>query len=154
VRRPGPAPVRRPRQRGAAMQRHVSRRELRTPAPPREWEETGRVDMPAKVSGRAEYLDDLALPPGCLHAAAIRATVPHATITGIDAAVARRMEGVRAVLTRDDRFGLDPTIRIGEDADDQSQPRGEQTVLTVDRARFEGDFLGLVVADDLDTARR
>ncbi|HEY1487814.1 MAG TPA: xanthine dehydrogenase family protein molybdopterin-binding subunit [Micromonosporaceae bacterium] len=112
-----------------------------------------RIDMPAKVSGQAQFLDDLSQPVGCLYAVAIRSTLPHARIRAIDAGCARASAGVRAVLTPTELYGLDPRIRIGEDAEDQSAPRGEQTVLTTDVARFEGDFLGLVVADDLEAAR-
>jgi CO/xanthine dehydrogenase Mo-binding subunit len=136
------------------MQRHQSRRTLRPPQPWREIGESRRIDLTAKVTGTAAYLEDLTLPPGCLHAAAVRSAQPHARIAGLDTAAAWAMPGVRAVLTRERCYGLDPMVRIGEDADDPTAVRGEQTVLTTDRALFEGDLLGLVVAEDAETARR
>jgi len=37
-----------------------------------------------KVSGVADYVDDIPAPPGTLHAAPILATVPHAYLRGVD----------------------------------------------------------------------
>ncbi len=136
------------------MQRHQSRRTLREAAPWRDIVESTRIDLAAKVTGTAAYLDDLTLPAGCLHAAAVRSTQPHARIVVVDASAAWRTPGVRAVLTRDQLYGLDPAVQIGEDAGDPTAARAEQTVLSTDRARFDGDLLGLVVADDPDVARR
>ena len=57
-----------------------------------------RPDMPGKVTGRAQYAGDLAL-PGMLHAKTKRSTVAHAHIKRIDASRARAYPGVKAVLT-------------------------------------------------------
>ena len=60
-----------------------------------------RRDAHEKVSGRAIYGPDIAL-PGMLHAKLLRSPRAHARVVSIDAAAARALPGVRAVLTRDD----------------------------------------------------
>ena len=60
-----------------------------------------RRDAIEKVSGRAIYGADIVL-PGMLHAKLLRSPRAHARVLAIDAAAARAMPGVRAVLTRDD----------------------------------------------------
>jgi len=54
-----------------------------------------------KVTGRAMFTDDLAL-PGMLVGRTLRAAYPHARIVRIDAAQARALPGVCAVLTHED----------------------------------------------------
>lgn len=57
-----------------------------------------RVEDAALLRGRSRYLDDMGTPPGTLHAAILRSPHAHADITGIDAARARALPGVAAVL--------------------------------------------------------
>jgi len=57
-----------------------------------------RQEDPRLLTGRGRYLDDLA-PAGAAHAVILRAPVAHAVLRGIDAAAARSMPGVLAVLT-------------------------------------------------------
>ncbi len=60
-----------------------------------------RLEDPALLTGRARFVDDIAL-PGMLHACFVRSPHAHARIRSIDAAAARTMPGVHAVLTSDD----------------------------------------------------
>lgn len=60
-----------------------------------------RVEDRRFVTGRGEYVDDVAI-PGVLHVALVRSTYAHATIRGIDTAEARAMPGVVAVVTAAD----------------------------------------------------
>ena len=64
-----------------------------------------RLDGDAKVRGRARYTYDINL-PGMLHGRTLRSPHPHARIVSIDAAKARRLPGVKAVITfeRPDAF--------------------------------------------------
>jgi len=57
-----------------------------------------RVDGEEKVTGQAEYVADLVL-PGMLWGAILRSPYPHARILNIDVSRARRLRGVRAVVT-------------------------------------------------------
>src|SRR5438445_4166492 len=56
-----------------------------------------RLDGPAKVTGRAKYAYDIAL-PGLLHGRILRSPHAHAQIESIDASAAEKMPGVKAVI--------------------------------------------------------
>lgn len=60
-----------------------------------------RADAPAKVTGRAIYTSDVAL-PGMLHAVIVRAPVGPGRLESLDVAGARATRGVVDVLTADD----------------------------------------------------
>jgi carbon-monoxide dehydrogenase large subunit len=60
-----------------------------------------RLEDPALLTGRGRFVDDIRL-PGMLHAAFVRSPHAHARIRAIDAAPARALPGVRAVLSADD----------------------------------------------------
>ncbi|MCC6641441.1 MAG: xanthine dehydrogenase family protein molybdopterin-binding subunit [Deltaproteobacteria bacterium] len=74
---------------------------LPTSAPRFVGKPTARIEDPALVSGRVEFIDNLAL-PGMLHCAILRSPVAHARITRIDVRGAEAMPGVFAVLTGED----------------------------------------------------
>jgi len=57
-----------------------------------------RLDARAKATGTAVYVPDITL-PRMLHAAVVRAGVPHAVIRGIDTTAAATMPGVREIVT-------------------------------------------------------
>ena len=101
-----------------------------------------RVDASDKVTGRAVYLDDMAV-PGVLHAALVFPGCAHAELIGVDASAARSMPGVRAVVTAGDIPGENEIGVI--DAD--------QPLLPFDRVRYEGDAVALVVAETAALAR-
>ena len=88
-----------------------------------------------KVSGSAVYAADMKL-PRMLHAKVLRSTYPHARIVHIDVEAARRMPGVKAVLT-----GADTPKAWGI-------IRKDEHVLAVDKVRFIGEELAAVAATD------
>lgn len=67
-----------------------------------------KADALEKVTGRAVYINDQSL-PGMLHGKILYAAHPHAIIKSIDTSRAKRLPGVRAVLTAQDV----PEIRLG-----------------------------------------
>src|SRR5437868_15208665 len=74
--------------------------------------------------------------PRMLHAKVLRSTYPHARIRHIDIEAARRMPGVKAVLT-----GADTPKAWGI-------IRKDEHVLAVDKVRFIGEELAAVAASD------
>ena len=60
-----------------------------------------RIEDPALLKGKARFVDDLDF-PGTLHAAFVRSPHGHALIRSVDAALARAMPGVEAIMTIDD----------------------------------------------------
>lgn len=99
-----------------------------------------RVEGRDKVTGAARYAADITR-PGMLHAAFAGSPYPHARVVSVEVESARRVPGVRAVLTGADvrpaRFGR----RL------QDWP-----VLAWDRVRFIGDRVAAVAADSLEAA--
>jgi nicotinate dehydrogenase large molybdopterin subunit len=101
-----------------------------------------RPDAHAKVTGQTRYGGDLA-GPEVLSAVVIRSPYPHARIHAIDASAARRAPGVVAVFVAEDIGGTNLHGLIKRD----------HPVFCVDRARYLGDALGLVVATSSQAAQ-
>jgi carbon-monoxide dehydrogenase large subunit len=60
-----------------------------------------RKEDPRLITGRGNYVDDMAL-PGMLYMALVRSPIAHGRITSIDKSAAEGMQGVYAVLTGED----------------------------------------------------
>ncbi|HKY49694.1 MAG TPA: molybdopterin cofactor-binding domain-containing protein, partial [Candidatus Limnocylindria bacterium] len=97
-----------------------------------------RIDGSQRVTGRATYTHDIAL-PGMLHARVLRSPYPRARVRAIDTKKAEALPGVRAVLHR---FNA-PKAAF----------RGEETIFR-EEVRFIGDEVAAVAADDADIAAR
>ncbi len=81
-----------------------------------------------------------------MHAAILRSPIAHGRIRGIDAAAARALPGVAAVVTAAE-IGSVPRIPIRQ----HPVPEGElyrQPVIAHDKVRYVGEPLAVVVADD------
>src|SRR5262249_57540017 len=63
-----------------------------------------RFEDPRLVTGQGSFVDDLRL-PGMLHAVVLRSPHAHARILSLDAAPARELPGVAAVLTASEIAG-------------------------------------------------
>lgn len=100
-----------------------------------------RKDGPEKVTGRAKYTVDMAL-PGMLVGRILRSPHPHARIVHVDTSRAKRLPGVRAVMTSEDtkgaKHGFVETPRYPPD----------QYVLATDRVRYIGEEVAAVAAID------
>jgi len=101
-----------------------------------------RVDGIEKVTGRARYVTDLVM-PGMLHARVLRSPHAHARLTRVDAARARALPGVIAVLTGADLTWCDPYY---------GPAFRDRPILAIDVVRFEGEPVAAVAAIDEATA--
>lgn len=101
-----------------------------------------RVDAREKVTGAAIYTTDMQL-PGMLVGKILRSPLPHARITNIDVTRAKRLLGVKAVITADDtpkvKFSVIPQL-------------ADKLPLAAEKVRFVGDEVAAVAAIDEDTA--
>ncbi|MDO9711613.1 xanthine dehydrogenase family protein molybdopterin-binding subunit [Paracraurococcus lichenis] len=97
------------------------------------------------LTGEGRFTEDIASPPGCLHAVFLRSPHAHAGIGAIDAAAARALPGVAAVLTGRDLAALVAPLRMAPPIEGL-QPM-EMPVLPVEAARFVGDPVALVLAE-------
>ncbi len=101
------------------------------------------IEGPLKVTGRAEYTDDIKR-PGQLVGRLLRSPWPHARIRSIDVSRARAMPGVAAVLTGEKYptpFGVLPITH-------------DETAIAVGKVRYIGDIVAAVAAVDEATADR
>jgi xanthine dehydrogenase YagR molybdenum-binding subunit len=107
-----------------------------------------RVDGRQKVTGRATYAAEFAI-PGLAHAAAVRSTIACGRIESIDSAEAESAPGVIAVLTHLNA----PRLAYGQHRSVIDPPVGERLhVLQDDLVVHQGQPIGLVVADTLEEA--
>ena len=97
-----------------------------------------RVDGIEKVTGRAKFLGDLAV-PGMLHGKIVRSRFPHAKIVAIDTTKAEALAGVAAVLTAADIGDVVPTY-------------SGRPVIAVEKVRYVGEPVAAVAAVDRATA--
>jgi 4-hydroxybenzoyl-CoA reductase subunit alpha len=99
---------------------------------------TPKKDARLKVTGEAEYADDLFL-PGMLYGKLLRSPHPHARISHIDTSKAAALPGVRAIVTGTDfpgiKYGNVPTTR-------------DYLPLAIDKVRYIGDEVAAVAAVD------
>ncbi|NWG32737.1 MAG: xanthine dehydrogenase family protein, partial [Rhodocyclaceae bacterium] len=111
-----------------------------------EWLTVGRSELRKdawdKVTGAAEYVDDIAL-PGLRYAAVVRAPHHHARIVGVNADDARALPGVLAVVTAADVPGHRTHGALVQD----------QPALAVDVVRHMGEPVALVIAESKAAAQ-
>ncbi|MFH1124636.1 MAG: xanthine dehydrogenase family protein molybdopterin-binding subunit, partial [Pseudomonadota bacterium] len=99
-----------------------------------------KVDAYAKATGEAKFATDIYL-PGMLWAKVLRSPFPHARILSIRTEKAKRLPGVKAVLTADDV----PDQRYGALVLDMP-------IFARDKVRYIGDSVAAVAAVDEETA--
>jgi aerobic carbon-monoxide dehydrogenase large subunit len=116
-----------------------------------------RTEDPRLLTSGGVYVDDLREPElaGAVRATFVRSPVAHALITGIDASAALEQPGVIAVLTVADMTDLPAPPPVEPPADDAPPPEGpvplgppwSEPLLAVDRVRFVGEPVALVLTD-------
>jgi xanthine dehydrogenase YagR molybdenum-binding subunit len=101
-----------------------------------------RKDGPAKVTGGAKYAAEFSIPK-VVHAVAFCSTIARGRVTNIDTREAEKLPGVLAVIT-------------ARNADKYQKGRGQvgqsKPPLQDDEVHFAGQYLGLVVAEELEQA--
>jgi len=101
-----------------------------------------RVDAVDKVTGKAQYTDDLSR-PGMLRCAILHSPIAHGKILNIDTSRALKLPGVKAIVTGKEagsiKYGVSPA-------------RYDENILALDRVRYVGDEVAAVAAVDIDTA--
>ena len=124
----------------------MARTEIPAVAPHRDLKWIGkslkRVEDPKFLRGLGKYVDDVAF-PGMLHAAVLRSPFPHARIASIDAEAARNHRGVVAVMTGAEAAAFINPLPDGGPTPDKHVFR----VLAVDKVRYVGEGVAIVVAD-------
>ncbi|MBM2811294.1 MAG: Carbon monoxide dehydrogenase [Chloroflexi bacterium] len=101
-----------------------------------------RNEDPRFLTGNAQYVDDIRM-PGMLEAAMLRSPYAHAMIKKIDYSKALAMPGVHAIITGED------VVPLIEPAHGSTYPAGgDWYYIATDRARFVGEIIAIVAAED------
>ena len=114
-----------------------------------------RSEDPVLLRGQGRYSDDEAL-PGQAYAVVVRSRHAHGVLRAVDAAAARAMPGVLAVvLAQDLAAGGIGVMPAGASAmaDGAPAPRPAQPPLAAAKVRYVGDPVAVVVAETLSEAR-
>ena len=108
--------------------------------------ELPRLEVRAKVTGRADYVHNLRL-PGMLFGKIARATVPHGRVRNIDVGAAKKVTGVDRVVIGDDIRKVIPEPYYGPAFHDQP-------ILALDKVHHIGEPVAVVLARDPAVAER
>jgi 2-furoyl-CoA dehydrogenase large subunit len=100
-----------------------------------------RAEDKRLLTGKGQFLDDMKL-PGMYHAAVLRSPYAHAVIKSVDASEALKMPGVRGVLTGED------VARMSNPFPQAVDEPIDYYCIAVDRARFVGEGIAVVVTED------
>ena len=114
-----------------------------------------RKEDPSLLRGEGRYTDDLNR-PNQLYGVMVRSRVAHGVINSVDTAAALAIPGVRAVITvKDlDEAGIkNMTAAGGKNVDGTPTPRPPQRPLAVDRVRYVGEPIAMVVAETAKLAK-
>lgn len=111
-----------------------------------------RREDPRLITGTATYTDDVKL-PGLTYAAMLRSPYAHARITGIDIEAARQAPGVLAVFTGRDVQSRTTPVPCAWNVPNCDLKVPAHPLLAVDRVRYAGDGVAMVVAESRAAAR-
>ncbi len=106
-----------------------------------------RREDPRLIQGLGTYVDDIKV-PGMLHLAFKRSDIAHGVIKGIDVSEAQGMPGVELVITGAELKEFLPPMPIGTPF-----PSPDHYAVAVDRVRYQGEPVAVVVATDRYLAR-
>ena len=101
-----------------------------------------RTENPTLLKGLGQFIDDVPVTKGTLHAAILRSPLPHADIAAIDVTQALQSRGVKAVITGKDVAALTDPLIVG------FATRMEYYGIAVDRVRYVGEPVAIVCATD------
>jgi carbon-monoxide dehydrogenase large subunit len=103
-----------------------------------------RREDPALITGDAEYTDDIQI-PRMTHMAVKRSQHAHAKIESVDTSGAEAMDDVVAVFTAED-LDVPGNLPVGWLLETLRQPN--HPILAGERARYQGDAVAIVVAEE------
>ena len=111
-----------------------------------------RIDLRGKVTGAAQYIEDLPDLPFTAYAAALLSPYAHAKITSIDSSAAERAAGVIAVVDREHLEGFNPRLKVAPH--EHLKISDDQDFVATEKVRFDGELVAMVLAEDLCSAER
>src|SRR5215471_7886757 len=111
-----------------------------------------RIDLREKVTGQARYVEDLPDLPSTVFGATLLSPYAHARILSIDSSGAEKSPGVLAVLDREHLDGQNPRLKLAPH--EHFKLTDDQDFIAIDKVRFDGELVAVVVAEDPRSAER
>src|SRR6185436_4614804 len=111
-----------------------------------------RIDLKDKVTGQAQYVEDLPDLPNTAFGAPLLSPYSHARIRSIDSSEALKMDGVLGVVDREHLDGVNPRLKLAPH--EHLKIIDDQDFVAIEKVRYDGDLVALVVAEDRRTAER
>ena len=111
-----------------------------------------RIDLRPKVTGQAQYIEDLPDLPGTAYGATLLSPYFHARLLSIDSTEALKLPGVLVVVDREHLDGLNPRIKLP--SHEHLKVVDDQDFIAIDKVRFDGELVAAVIAENLRTAQR
>lgn len=104
-----------------------------------------RIDVREKVLGYGEYVDDMQV-DGMIYGSVVRSAYPRARVLSIDVSEAKKVEGVRAVLTAEDIPGQNNIGHIKKDW---------YTLIPIGMTtKYLGDAIVAIAADNMEALKQ
>jgi CO/xanthine dehydrogenase Mo-binding subunit len=116
------------------------------------WHAAPRIDLKDKVTGQAQYVEDLPDLPNTAYGATLLSPYSHAKILSIDSTEALEMPGVLGVVDRHHLDGVNPRLKVAPH--EHLKNTDDQDFVAIDKVRFDGDLVAVIAAEDLRTAER
>jgi len=115
-----------------------------------------RKEDPMLVTGKGRYTDDINL-PGQAFAVMVRSPIAHGVINGIETDDAKAMPGVLAIYTGHDLIAAGLSKMASgmsfKQRDGSDMPKPVQVPLAIDKVRYVGDPVAIVIAETRYQAR-
>ena len=111
-----------------------------------------RIDLKDKVTGRAQYVEDLPDLPNTVYGATLLSPYSHAKILSIDSSEALKMPGVLGIVDREHLDGANARLKVTPH--EHLKIADDQDFVAIDKVRFDGDLVAVIVAEDLRSAER
>jgi len=111
-----------------------------------------RIDLKDKVTGQAQYIEDLPDLPNTAYGATLLSPYSHARIRTIDSSEALKMPGVLGVVDREHLDGVNPRLKVAPH--EHLKITDDQDFVAIDKVRYDGDLVAVVVAEDMRTAEQ
>jgi len=111
-----------------------------------------RIDLKDKVTGRAQYVEDLPDLPNTAYGAMLLSPHSHARVLNIDSSAALAMPGVLGIVDCDHLDGINPRLKLTPH--EHLKIIDDQDFVAIDKVRFDGDLVAVILAEDFRTAKR
>jgi CO/xanthine dehydrogenase Mo-binding subunit len=111
-----------------------------------------RIDLRDKVTGQAQYVEDLPDLPNTAYGATLLSPYSHARILSINSSEALKMPAVLGIADREHLDGINPRLKLAPH--EHLKIADDQDFVAIDKVRFDGDLVAVVIAEDLRTAER